>query len=125
MTGTDLLGMSLLLALVPMWMVAAVRYSRRATREQERRNVRALVAVFGPRLGRGHVPPADGRWYRMLRESHRGQAHDGDGHPTLVSEFWIADSEGRQWHCVLECDWHGEPRAPLLVPLSASPAWQP
>lgn len=119
MTHADLFGIASLLALAPTALLAALRYNRRA-RAPLQREARAVVdAAFGPRLARGQRPPADGRWHRLLREAHRTV---GDRlRPVLLSEYWLADSEARQWHCAVQCDGVARPLL-RVVALTATPA---
>ena len=117
----DLLGIPLLLALGAVTLLGGLRYTRQASSALQQKNRRALARLFGPRLGRGQQPPADGRWHRVLREVHRFDSASRRGAAWLVSEFWLADSEGRQWHVALRCDARSEPQ-PRLVPLSLAPA---
>ncbi|RYY74387.1 MAG: hypothetical protein EOO24_46155 [Comamonadaceae bacterium] len=110
----DLLGIPLLLALGGATLLGAFRHGRQAEAALQRKNRAALARLFGPALGRGRRAPDDGRWHRVLRETHRRE-HE---RPRwwLVSEFWLVDSEGRPWHVALRCDFRSEPQ-PRLVPL--------
>jgi hypothetical protein len=117
----DLLGIPFLLAIGVATLLAGLRYSRLADSALQRKNRHALARLFGPRRGRGHKPPADGRWHRVLRETHRRETGRPHAPVWLVSEFWLVDSEGRQWHVALRCQPAGEPQ-PRLVPLTLSPA---
>ncbi|MBA2962650.1 MULTISPECIES: hypothetical protein [Ramlibacter] len=120
MHPADLLGIPLLLALGGATLLAGLRYARQADSALQQKNRAALGRLFGPRRARGQLPPADGRWHRVLRETHRRDSA-GAGRPWLVSEFWLVDSEGRQWHVVLRCDPRSDPQ-PRLVPLTLAPA---
>jgi hypothetical protein len=117
----DLLGIPLLLALGMATLLAGLRFSRHADSALQQKNRDALAGLFGPRLARGQQPPADGRWHRVLRETHRRDTGRPHVPVWLVSEFWLVDSEGRQWHVALRCQHCGEPQ-PRLVPLTLSPA---
>lgn len=115
----DLAGIASLLALAPVALLATLRWQRRAAAPLQRQARAAVDAAFGPRLARGHRPPADGRWHRLLREAH--QAARGAGPLQLLSEFWLADSEARQWHVVVRSQ-HGVRPVLRAVPLSLAPA---
>jgi hypothetical protein len=117
----DLLGIPLLLTLGVATLLAGLRRGRQADSALQHKNRAALARLFGPRLGRGQQPPADGRWHRVLRETHRRDTAQPQPPVWLVSEFWLVDSEGRQWHVALRCQPTGEPQ-PRLVPLTLSPA---
>jgi hypothetical protein len=117
----DLLGIPLLLATGVVTLLAGFRHGRQADSVLQRKNRAAIAGLFGPRLGRGQQPPADGRWHRVLRETHRRDTGRPHAPVWLVSEFWLVDSEGRQWHVALRCQPAGEPQ-PRLVPLTLAPA---
>jgi hypothetical protein len=121
MHPADLIGIPLLLSLGAATLLGGLRLARQATSALQQKNRDALARLFGPRLGRGQRPPDDGRWHRVLRETHQRETDPPRGPQWLVSQFWLVDSEGHPWHVALRCDARSEPQ-PRLVPLSFAPA---
>jgi hypothetical protein len=98
----DLLGIPLLLASAWRRCWPACAAAARPTRRCSTRTAMPWRACSARGWGAAS-PPADGRWHRVLRETHRRETGRPHAPVWLVSEFWLVDSEGRQWHVALRC----------------------